>query len=177
MERVVLFREGSTAPSDFAFGQNISPKEYSLSGFQSKAPTQSDWALESRANIGTYIETRINYLESLRGLAENWISSLRPQKPSDMVINSSKEILKEFAFYFDRAKSISVPKIVMGPMPSGGMCIELHVDRQNAMYITLTNSTEVEIEIKYNDYYSSLEAHRTSIGKKVIEKYEQLTEI
>lgn len=137
--------------------------------------TQS-WIDERVQSFCNILATRMGYLSSLKSIGNDWISG-NAEAPSEQVIEVSKKILTSFMQYASTKKNTLLPKVVMGPMPIGGICIELHVDEMNAMYISLRNTEKTEIDIKYNDYYFSIESKTLDVSKKIVEKYESIIEI
>lgn len=128
--------------------------------------------LEQFANV---LDRRISYLDSLQTLEQNWISG-GADTPSAKVIMISKSLL-----YFIKNQAIyrsirQAPRVVLGPLPSGGICIEMHSTSDNAIYVTLHNSESVELDVKYRGYYFSLDTDPSSIESKIISRYEAITE-
>ncbi|MDR1149761.1 MAG: hypothetical protein LBK66_14140 [Spirochaetaceae bacterium] len=127
------------------------------------------------ARFDQLVTFRKEYLDMLPSLGENWISG-NSSLPSRAVIEKSKKLLDEFNSYLVRKKQhkvqIDVPKLVMGPIPAGGIGIEFHVNSENALYVSIFNNNTVEIELKYFDFYSAIEP--TEPNRRVIADYELL---
>jgi hypothetical protein len=127
------------------------------------------------ARFDQLVAFRKEYLDMLPSLGENWISG-NSFLPSRVVIEKSKKLLDEFNSYLVRKKHqrayIDVPKLVMGPIPAGGIGIEFHVNSENALYVSIFNNNTVEIELKRFDFYSAIEPADPNRG--VIADYELL---
>ena len=137
---------------------------------------KSTWYDVELAGFNQLIAVRKEYLDMLPSLDENWISG-NSFLPSREVINKSKKLLDEFKDYLDRKKrqrtQIDIPKLVMGPIPTGGIGIEFHVNSENALYISIHNNNTFEIELKSFDFYSTIEPADPNRG--IIADYELLT--
>jgi len=112
----------------------------------------------------------------LPSLDENWISG-KSSLPSHEVIEKSKNLLDDFNNYLVRKKKqeiqIEIPRLVIGPIPTGGIGVEFHLNSENALYISIHNNSTIEIELKYYDFYSTIEP--TDPNRGIIAKYELLT--
>ena len=122
------------------------------------------------------VAVRKEYLDMLPSLGENWISG-NSFPPSLEVIDKSKKLLDDFNDYLVRKKrqqtQLDIPKLVMGPIPTGGIAVEFHVNSENALYISIHNNKTVEIELKSFDYYSAIEL--TDLNRGITADYELLT--
>jgi ribosomal protein L19 len=127
------------------------------------------------ARFDQRVAFRKEYLDMLPSLGENWISG-NSILPSRAVIEKSKRLLDEFNGYLARKKQqgaqIDVPKLVMGPIPSGGIGIEFHVNSENALYVSILNNNTAEIELKRFDFYSAIEP--ADLNRGVVADYELL---
>jgi hypothetical protein len=143
---------------------------YSSSGIEERT-----WYDVELAGFNKLVAVRKEYLDMLPSLGENWISG-NSSLPSREVIEKSKKLLDEFNSYLVRKKrqrtQIDVPKLVMGPIPAGGIGIEFHINSENALYISIFNNSTVEIELKYFDFYYAIEPAEPNRG--VIADYELL---
>jgi hypothetical protein len=122
------------------------------------------------------VVSRKGYLDTLPSLGENWISG-NSTPPSRAVIEKSKMLLDAFNSYLVQKKQqgtqIDVPKLVMGPIPAGGIGVEFHANSENALYVSIFNNETVEIELKHFDFYSTIEPIDPKRG--VIAGYELLS--
>jgi hypothetical protein len=134
------------------------------------------WYDAELARFDQLVAFRKEYLDMLPSLGENWISG-NSSLPSRAVIEKSKNLLDEFNNYLVRNKNqgmqINVPKLVMGPIPTGGIGVEFHVNSENALYISIHNNSTVEIELKSFDFYSAIEP--SGLDRRIIADYELLT--
>lgn len=121
----------------------------------------------------------MDYLDSLKSLEDNWISG-KAQSPTHSVIEIGKHILSEFNLYVERnfinklpsykseigeytqfpstdvyTRYPKIPKVIMGPISTGGICLEFHADKSTALFVTIRNNAEkMDLEVKIKDYYS-----------------------
>jgi hypothetical protein len=128
------------------------------------------------AGFNQLVAVRKEYLDMLPSLGENWISG-NPSLPSRKVIEKSKKLLDDFNNYLiwkkQQRAQIDIPKLIMGPIPTGGIGIEFHVNSKNALYISIHNNSTVEIELKSFDFYSAIEP--SDPNRRIITDYELLT--
>ena len=122
------------------------------------------------------VVSRKKYLDTLPSLGENWISG-NSTPPSRVVIEKSKMLLDAFNSYLIQKKQqgiqIDVPKLVMGPIPTGGIGVEFHANSENALYVSIYNNDAVEIDLKCFDFYSTIQP--TDPNRGVIAGYELLS--
>lgn len=139
-----------------------------------------------------FVQKRVKYLDSLHNLSDDWISG-ESKKPDSSAINTCKQILYSFIPSIT-LKSLPNPlcenqkntyiikkhefqKILMGPIPSGGIGIEFHLNNKNAMFVTIPNGRKkIEIDIKKDDYYYELKNTKKLIAGTVINVYRNITE-
>jgi hypothetical protein len=134
------------------------------------------WYDVELANFNQLVAARKEYLVMLPSLDENWISG-KSSLPSLEVIEKSKNLLDDFNNYLVRKKrqkiQINIPRLVIGPIPTGGIGVEFHVNSENALYISIHNNNTIEIELKYYDFYSTIEPADPNRG--ITANYELLT--
>ena len=137
---------------------------------------EKTWYDVELAGFNRLVAVRKEYLDMLPSLNENWISG-NSSLPSREVIEKSKKLLDDFNNYLVWKKGqriqFDVPKLIMGPIPTGGIGIEFHVNSENALYVSIHNNSTVEIELKHFDYYSTIEPADPNRG--IIADYELLT--
>jgi len=143
--------------------------------YANKGIEESTCWYDKLASFYQLVVSRKKYLDMLPSLGENWISG-NSSLPSRAVIEKSKKLLDAFNSYLvwkkQQGTQIDVPKLVMGPIPTGGIGVEFHVNSENALYVSIYNNDMVEIEIKYFDFYSTIEP--TDLNKGIIAGYELL---
>ena len=134
------------------------------------------WYDVELASFNQLVAVRKEYLVMLPSLDKNWISG-KSSLPSQEVIEKSKNLLDDFNSYLVRKKKqeiqINIPRLVIGPIPTGGIGVEFHVNTENALYISIHNDSKVEIELKYYDSYFTIEP--TDPNRRIIADYELLT--
>jgi uncharacterized phage-associated protein len=98
------------------------------------------------------ILSRATYLESLPQIGDAWISG-KASAPSDRVCATAKAFLcgMERQMFSAKAKP-AIPKIIMGPIPSGGVSLE--ITASFALYLHFHNNGEVEIEMDKDDHFT-----------------------
>ena len=136
---------------------------------------RTDW-FEKLTGFYQLVVSRKEYLDTLPSLGENWISG-NSTPPNRAVIEKSKILLDAFNSYLVQKKQqgtqIDVPKLVMGPIPAGGIEVEFHANDENALYVSIFNNSKVEIELKHLDFYFSIES--SDLNRGVIAGYELLS--
>lgn len=137
--------------------------------------TNLDVQRESNRAFLSLINDRIDYISKLKDLPLHWISGEVGEVPNESVIEVSKSLLKFFESRIRTKMLDLIPKLVMGPLPRGGMCIEFHAEKDNAIYVTIHNDETIEIDLKHFGYFYSLDANRINIGNKVVSQYESIT--
>jgi len=160
--------------SSYAGSFEVSTAELDLTEQISVIPTPRD----IRVFCNT-IEKRNDYLDELKDLSSEWISG-RSEVPSEGSIALTKSLLctfKNWLLASSRATRIkNVPKIVMGPIPTGGLAIEFHSNETNALFVSIYNNKQTEIEIKKDDYFRSLDISLQQLDSSVIDKYDSISE-
>ncbi|MBR1639795.1 MAG: hypothetical protein IJ688_10465 [Treponema sp.] len=197
MELNSLFESSySISVSSFPVSQimeSVSKENTNL--FYLKKKTFDNIYLQNLHTFYKVLQKRKRYLDNLRSLPNDWISS-DSKKPDDNSIEVSKFVLNEFWNYlskdFETGQRLSlgnfyeskmplessvttIPKIIMGPIPSGGLCLEFHANSTSAIFITIPNGNgHPEIEIKEKDYYSIYNCD-SNISGDLISGYRALT--
>jgi hypothetical protein len=137
---------------------------------------ESNWYDVELTGFSQLVAVRKEYLDTLPTLNENWISG-NSVLPSQAVIEETKKLLDAFNSYLIWKKrqgaQIDIPKLVMGPIPSGGIGVEFHKNGENALYINIHNNSAVELELKAFDFYYAIEP--ADPDRRAIADYELLT--
>ena len=68
-----------------------------------------------------------------------------------------------------------IPRLVMGPIPSGGIIVELHADDDNAINVTITNDDRVELEVLYGGCYFEVNISESELIGMVTAQYASIT--
>ena len=64
----------------------------------------------------------------------------------------------------------------MGPVPSGGIIVELHADDDNAINVTITNDDRVELEVlRYGGCYFEVNISESELIGMVTAQYASIT--
>jgi hypothetical protein len=124
-----------------------------------------------RAAIDSFkqmIIKRSNYLDKLPLLTEGWISG-QGKAPMTSSTDTAKSLL---SFISNKAEDLQrLPKIVMGPLPSGGVAIELHLDHDNVLFISICDDGKIDLDVEKNGYFFETVTSRQNLLSNVIEKY------
>lgn len=116
---------------------------------------------KKKLDLHRLVENRADYLRTLPGIGEDWISG-GAKAPSEQTCKVACDFLRNFErFLFANNSVPSIPKIVLGPIPSGGVGVELTTER-NALYIHIHNDQRVEIDIENDGHFREEE---TTIGQ------------
>jgi hypothetical protein len=135
-----------------------------VSCLKSKENQEQSIAEYRLAVFSKLVDDRKNYLNQLLNLPDNWISG-KSNIPNQYAVNTGQKILNGFLSYLNLKKeSVFIPKLIIGPIPSGGISIELHRDSGIALYFNIFNNENVEVEMKYFDFYSDIEIKNTNEG-------------
>lgn len=133
-----------------------------------------DWNKTGLQNFASLVSSRCNYLEGLRDLEPDWVSG-GAIKPSSSAIYLSQALL----LYIRRkviGKELShIPKVLMGPIPSGGIIVELHADDDNAINVTIANDDRVEVEVQYGGYYFDVNLSENELIGTVTSQYASIS--
>lgn len=119
-----------------------------------------------------FISVRKDYLESLYGL-EDWISG-NAESPSREVIDNSKNILDSFRNWISAQHNIPFPKIIMGPMPSGGITVEFRPNSKSGMFINVNNDNSIEIDVMVDDRFYTSDKIAPKAKPYILEAYENI---
>jgi len=179
MEITNLFTKEASEVSVFNRQQMLLVSNMVFSGvsafYTNKKVEEGNYWYEKLSCFYQLVNTRKEYLDGLPSLGENWISG-NSSPPSREVIENSKKLLDTFNSYLVQKKQqgtqIDVPKLVIGPIPTGGIGIEFHADSENVISVSIFNNNTVEIELKKFDFYSVIEPTDPSRG--IIAGYEML---
>jgi hypothetical protein len=106
--------------------------------------------------FANFIESRIQYLNNLRNLGDNW-SSGKSLQPTSESINNGISLLRNLMFWFNNSIDpfLISPKIVIGPSPNGGIGIMIAFSEVLKMYVSILNSEfncEIETHGLFEDF-------------------------
>ncbi|MCY3773238.1 MAG: hypothetical protein OXG98_14630 [Gemmatimonadetes bacterium] len=133
-----------------------------------------DWNSTGLQNFASLVSSRCNYLEGLIELEPDWVSG-GSVKPSTSAIYLSQALLRYIRTKVVRKELNVIPKIVMGPIPSGGIIVELHADDDNAINVTIPNDDRVEVEVQYAGYYFDVNLSENELIGTVTSQYASIS--
>ena len=133
-----------------------------------------DWNTTGLQNFALLVSNRWNYLEGLRELESDWVSG-SSVKPSPSAIYLSQALLLYLRRKVIRKEFSVIPKVVMGPIPSGGIIVELHADDDNAINVTIQNNDQVEVEVQYSGYYFDVNLSENELIGTVTSQYASIS--
>ncbi len=123
-------------------------------------------AAEAKLAFSELISARIQYLKELPSLGEGWISG-GAFPPSDEICKACIKYLGYFQKnLFSRHAIPNLPKVVMGPIPSGGVGIEFHTENKN-VYVSFYNDRQVDVSIEQNDNFIEHEVSLEQFGEEI----------
>lgn len=96
-------------------------------------------------NFQELIKKRIEYIDSLKDIPDDWISG-KSKKPSSEVIRISKILLDTLFDTISNNINSQIPKLLLGPIPSGGISINIIFDSQNKISVSFFNEDVCEID-------------------------------
>lgn len=114
-----------------------------------------------------FINTRIDYLDRLKTLGNNWISG-KSNEPPAHTIEFSKNLLKKIRTWFSSEKcSMSVPpKILMSPIPRGGISLEIYFYEKVSFLVRILENS-IELEKEENGYYSEIKVTEDTVFDEI----------
>lgn len=112
---------------------------------------------QQKYNFHNLIAQRNQYLNTLPTIGTEWISG-SATSPSVQICKLAKDFLSHLErFVFASAAKPEIPKLVLGPLPAGGVSIELSI-KKATLYVNLWNSGMAEIDVEHeNGEFSSQE--------------------
>ena len=185
------------------FNTYISPSTFSiLPTDYSEQKNENKWFSQKVNNFSKLIESRIEYTKGLKNLPAVWISG-KSEKPDDFSIKKTQEILRAFQNFivdsyhiyenkkekekdskptvFDISDNIfrvpiQIPKLVMAPIPSGGIEIELYKNPNDSFFISIPNKNQLaSIEKQVNGFFEDVSISSNNIAGVLIDEYRALS--
>ncbi|MNY92823.1 hypothetical protein D3C78_92180 [compost metagenome] len=115
------------------------------------------------------IDERVKYLKRLPEIGNAWISG-KAEAPSEEACNVAQKFLAGFERYlFSSDAKPTMPGLIMGPIPSGGISIEFHA--VNSAYLNFYNSGKVELEFERDGSFEDLEVPSEQFEENFLEYY------
>lgn len=101
---------------------------------------------DQKVRFHELIEDRVRYLERLPQIGNAWISG-NAEVPSAQICTLAGRFLAGYERYlFSSGSKPTIPDLIMGPIPGGGVSIEFHAE--NATYLHFHNSGKIEVEFE-----------------------------
>lgn len=122
---------------------------------------------KEKVEFSRLLTDRKSYLSSLDEIGSDWISG-NAEPPSTEICLACKKFLHTFERnIFSKYASPEIPKLVMGPIPSGGVGIEFYWSKNN-LYLSFHNDETVDITIEsggeFKEYDLTLQEFSEEIG-------------
>lgn len=119
------------------------------------------------------IEDRLKYLKRLPQIGDSWISG-GAEVPSEQACDLASRFLSGFERYlFASAAKPIIPKLIMGPLPRGGVSVEFY--SRNATFLHFKNDGVIEIEAERDGLFSDKEVPMEQFDEDFSEYYGMLT--
>ncbi|MGL1892166.1 MAG: DUF4065 domain-containing protein [Spirochaetaceae bacterium] len=111
---------------------------------------------KSKIAFSNLIKGRKEYILDLVEIGEEWISG-GGQAPIEDISMSAVSFLEDFQLsLFSKQSKPSIPQLVIGPIPSGGIGIEL-LNKSKNLYLQLHNNKTVEVELELDGNFTEFE--------------------
>ena len=156
---------GTPDTSDISVFSDVNDLRHGRSG---------DWKETGLRNFASLVSNRFSYLGGLQNLESDWVSG-GAVKPSSSAILLSQALLVSISKRVISEEVSLIPRIVMGPIPSGGIIVELHADDDNAINVTITNDNRVELEVQYGGYYFEVNLSQNELIGTVTSQYASIS--
>lgn len=133
---------------------NVLLTKEELGNYFANFPTNEDYLISSRKKLEFHnlIVARSEYLNSLPQIGDAWISG-KAAAPIERVCATAKAFLcgMERQIFSTKAKP-TIPKLVMGPIPSGGVSLE--ITASFVLYLHFHNSGVVDVEVDRDGHFA-----------------------
>ncbi len=160
------------------FGAKAAPATSDISGLGAVSDLgrgrSADWKETGLRNFASLVSNRFSYLGGLQDLEPDWVSG-GAVKPSPSALFLSQKLLVSISKKVISEEVSLIPRIVMGPIPSGGIIVELHADDENAINVTITNEDRVELEVLYSGCYFDVNISRSELIGMVSAQYASIS--
>ena len=141
---------------------------------KTKSAVRPDWKETGLRSFSSLISSRLGYLEGLQNLQQGWASG-GAIGPSLSAIIRTKGLLALIGKKVLDEEVSLIPRIVMGPIPSGGIIVELHADDENAINVTIANDDHVEVEVLYGGHYFDVDIQGSEVIGMVTAQYASIS--
>lgn len=107
----------------------------------------------ARIEFKSLIQNRRAYLRELQNLGDNWLSS--PSKsPNQASTVLASNILSLVRSLVNHSATNEIPKLVMGPIPSGGVGVEFVLNDEKRLFVNIYNNNLVEFDIESSGFFT-----------------------
>lgn len=157
-----------TWESNYIPGMNKRIPQEEIKDFFSSFESHEAYLETAKAKLAfsELVSTRTKYLNELPSLGENWISG-GALPPSEEICDACVKYLNYFEKnLFSRNAIPNIPKVVMGPIPSGGVGVEFHSENKN-VYVSFYNDKQVDVSIEENDNFIEHEVSLEQFGEEI----------
>ncbi|MEZ8370213.1 Panacea domain-containing protein [Vibrio splendidus] len=157
-----------TWESNYIAGINKRIPQEQIKEFFNNFDSHQDYVQSAEAKLGflTLISARQEYLTNLPSLGENWISG-GAEAPAKEICEACIKFLRYFTKSLFSTHAVpTIPKLVMGPIPSGGVGIELHSENKN-VYVSFYNDKQVDVSVEENDSFTEHEVSLEQFGEEI----------
>lgn len=114
---------------------SISPSRKQRINYSTKSFVDKDYVfMQKKRSFHQLLKSRATYLTNLPLIGDDWISG-GSKAPESHICQVATNFLHKFERYiFANKATPEIPKLVLGPIPSGGVGIEL-ITSSNSLYI------------------------------------------
>jgi hypothetical protein len=125
--------------------------------------------------FGQLVDARKTYLSNLPNLRKDW-SSFDSEAPSTKAADISADILEALKNFLTANYSYPIPKLILGPMPIGGIIIEIHANETSAIYFTVPNdAAKVEVDVKKDDFFIDFEVTPNNVQALLVSEIDSIS--
>lgn len=130
-------------------------------------------AAEQKLNFHELIQARLRYLRDLPQIGDAWISG-QAAAPTERTSEVAVSFLSglERRIFSNNAKPI-YPKLIMGPIPTGGVSLELVSG--TATYLNFHNSELVEVEFENDGQFEEYEISLSQFEENFSDVYVRMS--
>lgn len=128
---------------------------------------------KERIMFKSYIKDRRTYLKGLSSLGDNWLSSYSVS-PNEMTTDLASKILSTVRNLVNHDVSSPTPKLIMGPIPSGGVGIEFVINEGKRLFVNIYNNEVVEFDVENDGYFTEYDSTLSETLSKFKELYKEV---
>jgi len=146
-----------------------------LRNYFSSFASLDEYLLFAREKLAFHdlVAQRSHYLRELHLIGNDWISG-KSVAPSVEVCNLARRFIGGLErFIFASGPKPEVPKLILGPVPSGGVGLEFK-STKSALYVQLHNSGLVEVDVEKNGKFDGIEISVPEFEEDLTPYYKEL---